>query len=90
MVIRVSEKSALESPNAALDPLVFPPDEPDEPDPLDPPADVGTDDGVNTALGLATHELATAFAAETLEGALGLTVPLPLKLQAACCLLLAS
>jgi len=90
MVIRLNEKSVLGSLNTAFDPLVFPLDEPVEPDPVEPPAEVGTEDGVKTALGLATHELATAFAAETLEGAEGLTVPLPPKLQAEACLLLAS
>lgn len=39
-------------------------------------------DGVKTADGLATQELAAAFAAETDDGAAVLTVPLPPKLQA--------
>jgi len=42
------------------------------------PAPVGT----KVALGLEMQELAAAFAADALVGALGLTVPLPAKLQA--------
>jgi len=47
-------------------------------------------DGVKTAPGLEMQELAAAFAPERLEGARGLTVPLPAKLQAEAALLLAS
>src|SRR5262245_41190433 len=39
-------------------------------------------EGTNVAEGLDKHELAAAFAADTEDGAVGLTVPLPLKLQA--------
>ena len=38
--------------------------------------------GVKTADGFERQELAAAFAADTVVGALGLTVPLPAKLQA--------
>jgi hypothetical protein len=57
------------------------------PDDLDPEdfgallAPLGAE-GMNVAVGLGKHELAAAFAAETEGGALELTVPLPLKLQA--------
>lgn len=49
--------------------------------PVAPPFVVGTVVGVKTAPGLEMHELAAAFAAETLEGAKELTVPLPAKLH---------
>lgn len=38
--------------------------------------------GTNVAPALGTHELAAALAAETVDGARGLTVPFPAKLQA--------
>ena len=50
----------------------------------------GAGDGVKTEPGLEMQELAAAFAAEALEGGLGLTVPLPLKLQACAFFRLAS
>jgi hypothetical protein len=39
-------------------------------------------DGTNVAPALDTQDVSTALAAETLEGARGLTVPFPAKLQA--------
>jgi hypothetical protein len=54
---------------------------------LDPPLDevpLGVEgaEGTNVAPGLDTQELAAALAAETVDGARGLTVPFPAKLQA--------
>lgn len=46
-----------------------------------PPVLAGAD-GTKVADGLAIHELAAASAAETDEGASGLTVPFPAKLHA--------
>ena len=64
--------------------LPLPPeDEPDPPDedPLEVLLPEGAD-GTNVALGSDTQELAAALAAETVDGARGLTEPFPAKLQA--------
>lgn len=58
--------------------------------PVAPPLVVGTRVGVKTALGLEMHEVAAALAAEELEDAKELTVPLPPKLHAWAFLPLAS
>ena len=52
----------------------------EEPEPEPVPVPVGAV-GTNVAEGLLKHELAAAFAADTVDGAAGLIVAFPAKLQ---------
>jgi len=56
----------------------------------DPPLPAAGAVGVKVAAGLDTQEVAAEFAADAEEGARGLTVPFPAKLQAWASRLLAS
>jgi hypothetical protein len=87
--MRASPSRLLESPKragAALLAVVVDLLVEEAPPPLPPPGAVGT----NVAPALEMHELAAALAAETEDGAAGLTVPLPAKEHACGSRLLAS